>query len=208
MLVVDGERLGSPRARRAAGQPGTSSSRASTPRASSYARARRRERQRAATRSAAARMRAASPRPAQLDSALVRLARRGRRARRAYRRRPSASASRASRAPARSAAAPDGSSRAVSAGQRQQVEAVVLEHGGERPRVARAHELEVARRNLEAGHVAGPPRAEHLLLERDERTAIRRRHPARHARAPEPPRADAARRGAAGGAGHSSRWKR
>ena len=39
-------------------------------------------------------------------------------------------------------------------GERQQVEPVVLEDGGERPRVARADELEVARGNLEARHVA------------------------------------------------------
>src|SRR5204863_1433470 len=53
--------------------------------------------------------------------------------------------------------------------QRQQIEAVVLENGGQRTRVAAAHELEVTRGDLEAGNVAHAARAEQLPLERDER---------------------------------------
>ena len=50
------------------------------------------------------------------------------------------------------------------AGERQQIEPVVLEHGGQRPRVAGAEELEVARRNLEArARRRYAPRAENLL---------------------------------------------
>ena len=53
--------------------------------------------------------------------------------------------------------------------QRDEIEAVVLEHGLERPRVTVADELEVARRDLEPRHVADPmPAAEHAL-ERPER---------------------------------------
>ena len=56
--------------------------------------------------------------------------------------------------------------------ERQQIEAIVLEHRHERPRVAGAHELKIARRNLEAWHVADAPGAEHLPPERDERTGL------------------------------------
>ena len=50
-------------------------------------------------------------------------------------------------------------------GQRNQVEAIVFEHGGERPGVARAHVLEVAGRNLEATDVTMAARAEDSRLE-------------------------------------------
>ena len=50
-------------------------------------------------------------------------------------------------------------------GQRDQVEAVVLHHRFERPRIAGADELEEARRDLVAGHVADTMQARDLFLE-------------------------------------------
>src|SRR2546425_1221117 len=55
--------------------------------------------------------------------------------------------------------------------ERQQVQAVVLEYRGKRPRIAGPHEPEIAGRNLESRYVADPPRAEHVRLEGHERAA-------------------------------------
>ena len=92
--------------------------------------------------------------------------------------------------------------------ERQQIEPVVLENRGERPRVAGADELKIARGNFEAGHVACAPRAEHAAARarRANTTAepldpARRRHARplrhRHRGAPRTRAPDAARRRAA-----------
>ena len=65
--------------------------------------------------------------------------------------------------------------------QRQDIETVVLEDAGERTGIAGPHEVEVAARNLEAGHVPLAHVAEQRTLERRETT---RRFTVR----PEPPR--------------------
>jgi hypothetical protein len=56
------------------------------------------------------------------------------------------------------------------AGQRQQVEPVVFEHGTERPGIARANELEVPGRNLSSRHVTRPTRTEDRIFQGLERT--------------------------------------
>ena len=86
--------------------------------------------------------------------------------------RPSARASRSSSVDS-APSATRVNSRAVSAREGQQVEPVVLEHVGQRLRVAAPHELEVARRNLEPGHVAVATCSQQLLLEGDQRAAER-----------------------------------
>src|SRR5437868_13741844 len=58
------------------------------------------------------------------------------------------------------------------------------QHGGQRPCIPRAQELEVARRNLEPRHVAMSPHAEHLALEHRERAS---RVTSSLIAAPEPP---------------------
>ena len=105
----------------------------------------------------------------QVDGSLVRVARAAT---------PGRLAHRASRAPAPRA---DRAHRPVPArqlrrtgrqrGQRQQVEAIVLEHRRQRTRVAGPDELKVALRNLEAGHVAVTAMPEQLPFERAEGTA-------------------------------------
>ncbi len=55
------------------------------------------------------------------------------------------------------------------AGQRQQVESVVLEHGAKRTRIAGSEKLKVARGNLEPRYIADAVRPKDLLLEGKER---------------------------------------
>ena len=114
----------------------------------------------------------------------------GRLARRAIR----APAPRVDRAHRPVPAAPVATARAVSAGEREQIEAIVLEHRRQRTGIAASDELKVALRNLEAGNVATTAMAEQLPFERAEGTArlsplaSRRSERAPLTPLPEPPR--------------------
>ena len=56
--------------------------------------------------------------------------------------------------------------------ERQEILAIVLEHGDERLRITRTYELKIPRRHLESGDVAGAAQAEQPRLERAERTIV------------------------------------
>ena len=151
MLVMNGERFARLAARSGRGSRARRELR-QQPAASSYCRAPRAGK--ASARSASIVNRPASPATIAAARAYASRRARGRR-RRGRRSQPSASASRGPCTPAgprrTSVQRPRGQRR-----ERQQVEPIVLEHRRERPRVAGADELEIARGNLEARHVAVP----------------------------------------------------
>ena len=97
---------------------------------------------------------------------------------------PSASASHG--VPARSGPSrASSSSRAVRPASETRSSRLCSRTGRERPGIAAADELKVARRNLEPRHIADAADAQQFFFERDERA---RRARARAGRAPEPPR--------------------
>ena len=55
--------------------------------------------------------------------------------------------------------------------QRDQIQAIVLEHGLQRPRIARAHESEEPTGNLEAWNISHPGHVEQQPLQRREAAA-------------------------------------